>query len=285
MSRAVPREAMIDKMQYHHLYRPFVFTFSFALPPPFLFPLSFTVEYAIDKYRRLCECDRTRRQSPPTFSAERLHFAGHFHHRPEGSDVRIKKSGPRSNSVDRFTFFSSISLVGIVYIATIAAFLITHGWCFAKVLLYASWQQPEVLSTSVRSPSCRKNSLIKSRRPKCVRQSATPEFAETNVTQTLTTAQYLNLCVTVIKYACHWRNRSSPAACSLSRTQSWSWRLCNSDYLCSLIRSMCLFSASDQKIRNWRHCPLTEKTCSHSMLRNAFHVETILTLTWQMKER
>lgn len=33
------------------------------------------------------------------------------------------------------TFLNNNSLVGIVYMATTAAFLTTHGWCLANVLL------------------------------------------------------------------------------------------------------------------------------------------------------
>lgn len=46
------------------------------------------------------------------------------------------------------TFLNKASRVGIVYMATTAAFFITQGWCLARVLLYASWQQLAVLSAS-----------------------------------------------------------------------------------------------------------------------------------------
>lgn len=155
MSRAVLREAIKASHEIS-------LNFYFSLP-------SFTVEYATRKSRKPCECDQIRRQSPPTFSAGCLCFAGHSHHKPEGqTQMKMKPFRPsvsRKNSVNPLTFLNKSSLVGIVYIATTAAFLITHGWCNAKVLLYASWQQRDVLSTSERSFSRRKNSLIKSRKP------------------------------------------------------------------------------------------------------------------------
>lgn len=66
-----------------------------------------------------------------------------------------------ARSASKHTLLSNWSRVGIAYIATIAPFRTSHGWCWASVSLYAAWHTAVAFSFGSITLSLYRNSRIK----------------------------------------------------------------------------------------------------------------------------